>query len=96
MRVIRLGNGQRGKHGAGWAAVMRRRLRARDGLAALGAHRAARAVWGRRLLLGELGLYLGGYLVYLFSRGLFYGDTRAVGGADGVGTLQKRIGFFCS
>ena len=95
MRVSRLGNGQRGKHGAGWAAVVRRRLRSRDGLAGLWAHRAARAVWGRRSLLVELGLYLGGYLVYLFSRGLFYGDTRAVGIGNGerIAALQDRLGF---
>lgn len=99
MRVIRLGHGQRGKHGAGWAAVRRGRLLARDGLwveAALAlAHPAARAVWARRWLWGELALYLGGYLIYLLSRGLFYGDTRAVGIRNGerIAALQDRLGF---
>ena len=51
--------------------------------------------WQHRLTLSEAFLYIGAYLVYVFSRGLVYDDTRAVGIVNGerIADLQERIGF---
>ncbi len=52
-------------------------------------------LWTQRLVLAEIALYVFSYLVYLFSRGLVYEDTRAVGIFNGerIAALQGRLGF---
>ena len=95
MREIRIGNGRSSRrHTGGWPAAWRRLL-ARERLAALALPPAALAAWPRRHGLAELALYVGGYLVYLFSRGLFYDDPRAVGIVNGgqIAGFQERLGF---
>ena len=44
----------------------------------------------------ELALILGAYFVYLFTRGLVYADTTAVGIANAgrIAALEQRLGFF--
>ncbi len=46
-------------------------------------------------LLAEAGLYLGAYLVYVFSRGLFYDNVReiAIFNGDRVAELQRQLWF---
>lgn len=48
-----------------------------------------------RLTLSEAALYIGAYLVYVFSRGLVYADPRAVGIVNGgrIADFQERVGF---
>ena len=48
-----------------------------------------------RLTLSEAALYVGAYLVYVFSRGLVYADPRAVGVVNGgrIADFQERAGF---
>ena len=45
--------------------------------------------------LAEAALYIGAYLVYVFSRGLVYDDSRAVGVVNGerIVALQENLGF---
>ena len=52
------------------------------------------AIRERRAALGEISLYVGAYLVYLLTRGLVHGDTRAVGLVNGekIVSLQKDLG----
>lgn len=56
---------------------------------------AALWVWHHRLTLSEPALYVGAYVVYVFSRGLVYDNPRAVGIVNGgrIAGLQERIGF---
>ncbi len=53
------------------------------------------AVRERRAALGEISLYVGAYVVYLLTRGLVHGETRAVGLVNGekIVALQKDLGF---
>ena len=69
--------------------------RASSWLATILATPAGRWLWEQRLALGELALYLGAYLIYLFSRGLAYEDPRAVGIVNGqrIADFQERLGF---
>ena len=48
-----------------------------------------------RLTLSEAALYIGAYLVYVFSRGLVHADPRAVGIVNGgrIADFQERAGF---
>ncbi len=58
---------------------------------------SAPAVWARewRRELGEIALYVGCYLVYVFSRGAVYDDFREVGIVNGtrIAELQQSLGF---
>ena len=51
--------------------------------------------WDRRRVLGEVGLYVSCYLVYVFSRGAVYDNVRDVGVANGarIAELQQGLGF---
>jgi hypothetical protein len=56
---------------------------------------AAQWAWEQRQPLAEVALYIGAYLVYVFTRGLVYGDPRAVGiiNSGRIAWLQERLGF---
>ncbi len=56
---------------------------------------AAQWAWEQRRALIEVALYLGAYLVYLFTRGLVYDNPRAIGIVNSgyVAELQERLGF---
>ena len=53
------------------------------------------ALWVQRAAFAEIALYIGAYLVYLVTRGLVYGDVRAVGIENGesVVSFQDKLGF---
>ena len=97
MRVIRTGSGHRAgvrwRPGAGRAPALPAWARTR--LAALKLNPAARRLWEQRRPLSEAALYIGFYLVYLFTGGLAYADPRAVGIANGerIAAFQERLGF---
>ena len=52
-------------------------------------------VWAHWRTLAEISLYVGAYLVYVFSRGLVYDNVREVGIANGgrIADLQRDLGF---
>ena len=56
---------------------------------------AAQWAWEWRRHIVEVALYLGAYLVYVFTRGLVYDAPRAVGIVNGgrIADLQERLGF---
>ena len=56
---------------------------------------AAQWAWVHRRTLAEVSLYVGAYLVYVFSRGLVHGNVREVGIANGarIADLQRELGF---
>ena len=98
MRVIRTGNfrraGFRGRYaGAAWPPVLP--PWAQEWLSARQRHPAAQWAWAYRRELAEIALYIGAYLVYVFSRGLVYDDPRAVGIVNGerIVALQGLLGF---
>lgn len=49
----------------------------------------------KRAAISEISLYIGAYLVYLFTNGLVHADSRAVGlvNGDKIVSLQKDLGF---
>ena len=53
------------------------------------------AVWGRRLVVAEVALYVGAYVLYLLTRGLVHDDTRAVGIENGrqIVSFQESLGL---
>ena len=53
------------------------------------------ALWRQRAAFAEIALYIGAYLVYLATRGLVFGDTRAVGIENGerIDFFQDKLGF---
>lgn len=98
MRVIRTGNfrraGFRGRYAAPmWPPVLP--PWAQVWLSACRHHTAAQWSWACRRELAEISLYVGAYLVYVFSRGLVYDDPRAVGIVNGerIVALQGLLGF---
>ena len=98
MRVIKTGNfrraGFRGRYaGPAWPPVLP--SWAREWLSVCQRHPAAQWARAYRRELAELALYVGAYLVYVFSRGLVYDDPRAVGIVNGesIVALQERLGF---
>ena len=56
---------------------------------------AAQRAWAYRQTLAEVSLYVGAYLAYVFSRGLFYDNAREVGIESGgrIADLQRELGF---
>ena len=98
MRVIRTGNfrraGFRGRYaGPVWPPVLP--PWAQEWLSVCQRHPAAQWAWAYRRELAEIALYVGAYLVYVFSRGLVYDDPRAVGIVNGerIVELQSLLGF---
>ena len=98
MRLTRMVNSRR----AGWrgrydvdSLSPALRAWAQAWLSACGQTAAARWVWEQRQPLAEIALYLGAYLVYVFSRGIFYDDPRSVGIFNGgrIADFQERLGF---
>ena len=79
--------------GPDWSAAFR--SRARQWLAVLSQTAAAQWTWEWRRHIGEVALYVGAYLVYVFSRGLVYDNPREVGIANGglIADFQQRVGF---
>ncbi len=94
MRMIRTGNFRRARF-RGRRAGPVLPPRAQEWLSACQGHPAARWAWACRRELAEIALYIGAYLVYVFSRGLVYDDPRAVGIANGerIVELQSLLGF---
>ena len=68
---------------------------ARVWLAAIGLHPATRWLLDYRREVAEVALYVGAYLVYVFSRGIVYDDTRAMAVFNGerIVALQEQLGF---
>ena len=64
-------------------------------LAACSQYPAAQWAWVRRRGLAEIALYIGAYLVYVFSRGLVYDNVRDVGIFNGgrIAELQRELWF---
>lgn len=98
MRVIRTGNfrraGFRSRYaGPIWPLVLP--PWAQEWLSVCQRHPAAQWSWAYRRELAEVALYIGAYLVYVFSRGLVYEDTRAVAVFNGerIAALQQSLGF---
>ena len=98
MRVIRTGNfrraGFRGRYAAPtWPPVLP--PWAQEWLAVCQRHPAAQWTWAYRREVAEIALYVGAYLVYVFSRGLVYDDPRAVGILNGerIVEFQAWLGF---
>ena len=56
---------------------------------------AAEWAWERRRGLAEIALYIGAYLVYVFSRGLVYDSVREAGIINGgrIAELQRQLWF---
>ena len=56
---------------------------------------ACQWAWAHWRTMAEISLYVGAYLVYLFSRGLVYENVREVGIANGglIAGLQRELGF---
>ncbi len=67
----------------------------RQWLAALGQAPAVQWPWEQRRTVAEVALYIGAYLVYVFSRGLVYDNPREVGVFNGglIADFQQRVGF---
>ena len=98
MWVIRTGNNRRlawrGRYaGPVWPPALP--PWALEWLSATQRHPAAQWSWAYRRELAEVALYIGAYLVYVFSRGLVYEDTRAVAVFNGerIAALQQSLGF---
>ena len=98
MRMIRTGNFRRfvirGKYaGPVWPPVLP--PWAQEWLSACQRHSAFLWSLQNRRALAEVALYIGAYLVYVFSRGLVYGDPRAAGVVNGerIVALQEKLGF---
>ena len=77
-----------------WLAVLQQTPLARC-LAAFPQSVPALWAWERRRGLGEVALYVGCYLVYVFSRGAVYENLREVGIVNGarIVDLQQTLGF---
>ena len=98
MWVIRTGNFRRAAWreryaSAGWQPTLP--PWAQVWLSACRQHPAAQWAWAYRRELAELSLYVGAYLVYVFSRGLVYDDTRAMAVFNGesIVAFQDTLGF---
>ena len=98
MRVNRTGNfrltGLRGRYaGPAWPPVLP--PWAQDWLSAMQRHPAFLWSLERRRAFAEVALYIGAYLVYVFSRGLVFDEPRAVGIVNGerIVALQENLGF---
>ena len=98
MRLTRMGGirsaGWRGRYGGGaWTPALP--AWAQAWLAVCRQTPVALWVWAHRLTLAEVALYIGAYLVYVFTRGLAYDAPRAVGIVNGgrIAELQERLGF---
>ena len=98
MREIRTGNfrraGFRGRYaGPIWPPALP--SWAQEWLSALQRHPAFLWPLERRRALAEVALYVGAYLVYVFSRGLVFDDPRGVGIVNGerIVALQENLGF---
>ena len=79
--------------GPDWNAALRPWVR--QWLAALGQAPAVQWTWEQRRTVAEVALYIGAYLVYVFSRGLVYDNPREVGVFNGglIADFQQRVGF---
>ena len=77
-----------------WLLVLQQTPAARW-LAACSQYPAAQGAWVRRRGLAEIALYIGAYLVYVFSRGLVYDNVRDVGIFNGgrIAELQRELWF---
>ncbi len=98
MRVIRTGNFRRAVFRGRYAAPtwpMAMPSWAQEWLSACRRYPAAQWSWAYRRELAEIALYIGAYLVYVFSRGLVFEDTRAVAVFNGerIASLQQSLGF---
>ena len=98
MREVRMGSVRRARMrgryaGAGWPLALP--AWAQAGLSVCRQAPAAQWAWEQRQPLAEVALYIGAYLVYVLTRGLVYGDPRAVGIINGgrIAWLQERLGF---
>ncbi len=98
MRVDRMGSVRRARMrvryaGAGWPPALP--AWAQAWLSVCRQAPAAQWAWEQRQPLAEVALYIGAYLVYVFTRGLVYGDPRAVGiiNSGRIAWLQERLGF---
>lgn len=98
MRVVRIGNVRRAgmrvrNAGAGWPPALP--VWAQAWLSVCRQTPAAQWAWEQRQPLSEVALYICAYLVYFFTRGLVYGDPRAVGIVNGghIADFQERLGF---
>ena len=98
MREVRMGSVRRARMrgryaGAGWPPALP--AWAQAGLSVCRQAPAAQWAWEQRQPLAEVALYIGAYLVYVLTRGLVYGDPRAVGIINGgrIAWLQERLGF---
>ena len=99
MRIGRMG-GRRvparwAYRGSDWNASLRSWVR--QWLAVLTQAPAAQWSWEQRRSLAEVALYVGAYLVYVFSRGLVYDNPRAVGTVNGglIADFQQRVRASC-
>ena len=98
MRITRMSIGRRvgwrGRYDGGtWAPALPAWLYA--ALVVCRQTPVAQWVWEWRRHIGEVALYVGAYLVYVFTRGLLFEDPRAVGIANGgrIAEVQENLGF---